>query len=160
MSRTASLRASDADRDAVADRLHQAAVEGRLEPDELEERLHRALRARTYGELRGLVADLPGSGPARRASTGAGVAKVAFRIVLALVALAAILTLLAVMAVWWLAWLVLWLTLRPRRHGYGYGYGWASPRSKLRPTSIGCCTMPNFRSQAAHFSRTSWRSWP
>jgi Flp pilus assembly protein TadB len=156
MNRTATLRASDADRDAVAERLRQAAVEGRLEPEELEERLHRALRARTYGELRRLVADLPSS--AGRPSTGLTVAKVAFRIVLALVALAAVLTVLAVMAVWWLAWLVLWLTLRPRRHGYGYG--WASPRSKLRPTSIGCCTMPNFRSQAAHFSRTSWRSWP
>jgi hypothetical protein len=158
MNRTATLRASDADRDAVADRLHQAAVEGRLEPEELEERLHRALRARTYGELRRLVADLPGSRNERRSSTGLTVAKVAFRIVLALVALAAVLTVLAVMAVWWFAWLVLWLTLRPRRHGYGYG--WASPRSKLRPTSMGFCTMPNFRSQAAHFSRTSWRSWP
>jgi Flp pilus assembly protein TadB len=153
MSRTtASLRASDADREAVADRLHQAAVEGRLEPDELEERLHRALRARTYGELRRLVADLPGR-PAR-SGTGLTVAQVAFRVVLALVALAAVVTVLAVMAVWWIAWFVLWLTLRPHR------YGWASPRSKLRPTSIGFCTMPNFRSQAAHFSRTSWRSWP
>jgi Flp pilus assembly protein TadB len=157
MNRTATLRASDADRDAVAARLHQAAVEGRLEPEELEERLHRALRARTYGELRRLVADLPATDNARPASTGLVVAKVAFRVVLALVALAAVLTVLAVMAVWWLAWLVLWLTLRPRR---GYGYGWASPRSKLRPTSIGCCTMPSFRYQAAHFSRASWRSWP
>jgi Flp pilus assembly protein TadB len=156
MSRTASLRASDADRDAVADRLHHAAVEGRLEPEELEERLHRALRARTYGELRRLVADLPGTRTQRRASTGLTVAKVAFRVALALVALAAVLTVLAVMAVWWLAWLVLWLTLRPRR----YGYGWASPRSKPRPTSMGLRTMPNFRSHAAHFSRTSWRSWP
>ena len=150
MSRTASLRASDADRDAVADRLHQAAVEGRLEPEELEERLHRALRARTYGELRWLIADLPGR-PAQ-ASTGLSVAKVAFRVVLALVALAAVVTVLAVMAVWWIAWFVLWLTLRPHR------YGWATSRSKLRPTSIGLCTMPNLRSQAAHFSRTSWRS--
>jgi hypothetical protein len=153
MTRNATLRASDADRDAVADRLHQAAVEGRLEPEELEERLHRALRARTYGELRRLVADLPGS-RARKSSTGLTVAKVAVRIVVALVALAAVLTVLAVMAVWWIAWFVLWLTLRPHR------YGWASPRSKLRPTSIGFCTMPNFKSQAAHFSRTSWRSWP
>src|SRR5919197_739029 len=59
MSRHSSLRASDADRDAIAARLHKAAVEGRLEPDELEQRLHAALRARTYGELGRLVADLP-----------------------------------------------------------------------------------------------------
>jgi uncharacterized protein DUF1707 len=59
MSRYESLRASDADRDAVTDRLRQAAGEGRLEPEELEQRVDRALRARTYGELARLVADLP-----------------------------------------------------------------------------------------------------
>src|SRR5215212_2518732 len=60
MARTAALRASVADREAVAERLRQATVEGRLEPYELEERLHAALRARTYEDLRRLVADLPG----------------------------------------------------------------------------------------------------
>ena len=59
MRRFESLRASDADRDAVTDRLREAAGEGRLEPEELEERVHAALRARTYGELGRLVADLP-----------------------------------------------------------------------------------------------------
>ena len=59
MARQSSLRASDADRDAVAERLRQAAVEGRLDPDELEQRLHIALRARTYGELDRLLGDLP-----------------------------------------------------------------------------------------------------
>ncbi len=53
MARHTSLRASDADRDAVAERLRQAAIEGRLEPDELEQRLHTALRAKTYGDLTG-----------------------------------------------------------------------------------------------------------
>ena len=33
------IRASDAERDAVAARLHAAAAEGRLEPDELDERV-------------------------------------------------------------------------------------------------------------------------
>ena len=59
MARHSSLRASDADRDAVAERLRQAAVEGRLDPDELEQRLHTALRARTYGDLDRLLRDLP-----------------------------------------------------------------------------------------------------
>ncbi|MFE9250512.1 DUF1707 domain-containing protein [Streptomyces sp. NPDC007088] len=54
------LRASHADRDAVVDLLREAAGEGRLELDELEERVERALRARTYGELAPLTADLPG----------------------------------------------------------------------------------------------------
>jgi DUF1707 SHOCT-like domain/2TM domain len=52
-------RASDAEREAVADRLRRAAAEGRLDPDELEERLGRAYGARTVGELAPLTADLP-----------------------------------------------------------------------------------------------------
>jgi hypothetical protein len=44
-----------------------AAGDGRLTPDELDERLERALSARTYGELAALTEDLPtvrGAGPA------------------------------------------------------------------------------------------------
>jgi hypothetical protein len=59
MPRRAFLRASDQDREQVAERLRQAAAEGRLLAEELEHRLARALRARTYGELDPLVADLP-----------------------------------------------------------------------------------------------------
>lgn len=59
MARRGTLRASDLDRDQVAERLRQAAAEGRLLAEELEHRLARALRARTYGELDPLVADLP-----------------------------------------------------------------------------------------------------
>jgi hypothetical protein len=58
------LRASDADRDLAAERLRAAAGEGRLSSDELEERLERALSARTEAELAPLTADLPG--PVRR----------------------------------------------------------------------------------------------
>jgi hypothetical protein len=53
------MRASDADRETVAERLRRAAGEGRILAHELEERLARALRAQTYGELDALVADLP-----------------------------------------------------------------------------------------------------
>ncbi len=60
MMRRATLRASDADREHIAERLRQAAAEGRLFSDELEERLGAALSARTYGELDAVVADLPG----------------------------------------------------------------------------------------------------
>ena len=55
-----SLRASDADRDAIVDRLRGAASEGRLAAHELEDRVGAALRACTYGELDATVADLPG----------------------------------------------------------------------------------------------------
>jgi alkylhydroperoxidase family enzyme len=63
------MRASDTDRDEVVDRLRRAGGEGRMEPDELDERVRRALVAVTYGELSALVADLPAEGVARRALT-------------------------------------------------------------------------------------------
>jgi hypothetical protein len=53
------IRASDADRDEVVERLRQAAGEGRLTPHELDERVRRALVALTDRELSALVADLP-----------------------------------------------------------------------------------------------------
>ena len=52
-------RAADADREAVAERLRVAAGEGRIDLEELDDRLGRAYGARTYGQLRALVADLP-----------------------------------------------------------------------------------------------------
>jgi uncharacterized protein DUF1707 len=66
MARRATLRASDADRDRIADRLRHATAEGRLLAEELEERLERTFTARTYGELDAVVADLPGPVERRR----------------------------------------------------------------------------------------------
>ena len=65
MSRRATLRASDADRERIAEQLRHATGEGRLLAEELEERLERTFAARTYGELDAVVADLPGA-PVRR----------------------------------------------------------------------------------------------
>ncbi len=59
MTRRAILRASDAEREQVAERLRHAAAEGRLQADELEDRIGAALSARTYGELDLIVSDLP-----------------------------------------------------------------------------------------------------
>ncbi|MFI9027414.1 DUF1707 domain-containing protein [Streptomyces sp. NPDC053560] len=53
------LRASDADRDRVAEILRDALAEGRLRMEEFDERLEAAYQARTYGELEPLTADLP-----------------------------------------------------------------------------------------------------
>ena len=53
------LRASHADRDQIVELLTAAAGDGRLSPEELDERLERALSARTYAELAVLTADLP-----------------------------------------------------------------------------------------------------
>lgn len=69
MAQRSGLRASDADRERIAERLRHAAGEGRLLADELEQRLATALRARTYGELDAVVADLPGERLSRRGGT-------------------------------------------------------------------------------------------
>ena len=56
------LRASHDDRDRVVEMLRVSAGDGRLTAEELDERLERAMTARTYGELARLVADLPATG--------------------------------------------------------------------------------------------------
>lgn len=56
------LRASYADRDRVAEQLRIAAGDGRLDAEELDHRLERALTARTYAELTALTRDLPAAG--------------------------------------------------------------------------------------------------
>ncbi|MFF7458417.1 DUF1707 domain-containing protein [Kitasatospora sp. NPDC008115] len=56
------LRASHGEREAAVDRLRDAAAEGRIDLEELDERLERALRARTRAEPAVLTADLPGPG--------------------------------------------------------------------------------------------------
>jgi hypothetical protein len=58
------LRVSHEDRDQVAEALRVAAGDGRLTSDELDERLERALTARTYDDLAPLLADLPAAGTA------------------------------------------------------------------------------------------------
>lgn len=58
------MRASDADRDRVADQLREALAEGRLTPEEHAERLDAVYRAKTYAELAPVVNDLPATGDA------------------------------------------------------------------------------------------------
>jgi Domain of unknown function (DUF1707) len=61
------LLASDAEREQVAETLRTHAAAGRLDPDELEQRLGLAFAARTRADLVPLVADLPTpTPPARR----------------------------------------------------------------------------------------------
>ena len=70
------LRASHADRDQVAELLRVAAGDGRLSPEELDERLERALTARTYAELAALTTDLPATPGAAVVPPGADAASV------------------------------------------------------------------------------------
>lgn len=53
------LRISDADRHQVSEVLRQAAGEGRIDLDELEERLEATFHAKTYADLVPITADLP-----------------------------------------------------------------------------------------------------
>ena len=45
------MRASDADRDEVADRLREALAEGRITPEEHAERIDAVYKAKTYADL-------------------------------------------------------------------------------------------------------------
>ena len=68
------MRISDADRQRVADVLRDAAGDGRLDLEELDERLEATWRAKTYADLVPITVDLQAAGPvtppARRAPTG------------------------------------------------------------------------------------------
>jgi hypothetical protein len=57
------IRISDADREQVVARLREHFAEGRLNEDELDERVAAALSAKTAGDLRRIMADLPGPAP-------------------------------------------------------------------------------------------------
>jgi Domain of unknown function (DUF1707) len=58
--RDRNLRAADADRDAVAETLRAQHLAGRLDTDELQERIERCYAAKSYADLDALTADLPG----------------------------------------------------------------------------------------------------
>ncbi|MEV5748804.1 DUF1707 domain-containing protein [Actinoallomurus sp. NPDC052308] len=55
------LRIGDAERDAVASALHEHFAQGRLDREELDERLSATLAAKTVGDLRQVARDLPAS---------------------------------------------------------------------------------------------------
>jgi hypothetical protein len=138
MARHSALRASDADRDAVAERLREAAVEGRLEPEELEERLHDALRARTYGDLHGLMADLPAK-PMRlelRATHVKPAAYTAVAVAARVLATLVLVTVVVLMAASWVVWALAWFTFCALRGRFSRGFAgpccWAGPARARR----------------------------
>jgi hypothetical protein len=113
MARYSSLRASDADRERVAERLRHAAGEGRLLAEELEQRLAAALRARTYGDLDAVVADLPDTRVGRRRSSSRALLlrpalALAVVVAVSLAIVVAVLVLTGVLAAWGLWILAAW----------------------------------------------------
>lgn len=57
--RDPNVRASDADREQIGDLLRRHHTEGRIDSEEFQERIDRCYQAKTIGELRQLVNDLP-----------------------------------------------------------------------------------------------------
>ncbi len=111
----------------MAERLRQATGEGRLLAEELEQRLGAVFRARTYGELDALVADLPrsGSAPARRRTAPlARIKQVPAPALIVLVpmamaiAVAAIVVVVSVFTFWALMITIAWLAFGHRRPYY------------------------------------------
>lgn len=65
------MRISDAERDQVSEILREAAGEGRLDLQELDERISAVYAAKTYADLEPIVADLPaGAGGLTSGGTG------------------------------------------------------------------------------------------
>ena len=129
MARRSVIRASDAEREHVADRMRRAAADGRLLATEFEHRLGLAFRARTLGELDALVSDLPGARRRRGSRAPARVTplRVAIYAAAGLVLLSAVAAVMAfvvgallVVAVWTI---VLWWLTRLRPHGRRRGRG-------------------------------------
>ena len=99
------MRASDTDRERVADTLRHHAGEGRLDTEDLEKRLEAALAAKTVADLEALTADLPRQQDQPRRTHG-GWTPMPF---LAPLLLAAVITLAIVVHP--LIWIALWPVL-------------------------------------------------
>ncbi len=121
MPRRSALRASDSDREQVAERLRRATGDGRLFAHELEELLAASLRARTYGELDAVVADLPGGRVARRPRSDLShwarpALALAIAIPLAMVLIAAVVFVLTGAFAVWMTWMLVGWWIFGRRH--------------------------------------------
>ena len=120
----AEMRASDADRDAVLSELSEHFQAGRLTAEEFGERAGQALAARTHGELRDLLRDLPATrpGPATPAVTSsAAPAQRSWRPALLPVAALVVIAIAVVTSVgvghdrWGFLWPLLWVLFIARR---------------------------------------------
>ncbi len=153
MAKRGTLRASDADREQIIDRLRTASAEGRLAAHELEHRVTTALKARTYSELDATVADLPSDRrPARPSAQRQVVSTVRAHPALLLVAIPVALLVVAVTMLLLTGLVVIWaLSIvlgsscagnRRRHHGGPFALGhrmgaqrWGPGRPDARPGS-------------------------
>jgi Flp pilus assembly protein TadB len=128
MAQRARIRASDADREHIAERLRKATAEGRLLAEELEERLGTVFSARTYGELDATVADLPRAQVGRPRGSGLHpwilpAVGLALLVPVVLAIIAAMLFIVTGVIAVWMIWLALgWWLLGHRRRAYAGQY--------------------------------------
>ena len=101
------MRVSDAERQAVADRLAEHFSSGRLDQAEFDERVGRAMNAKTRADLSGLFDDLPETGApaATGQAAGTGVSRRRHRHPVLLVALVVFVAIAAAHVVWPLLWI-------------------------------------------------------
>lgn len=126
--RVSDVRASDDDRERVAQELSRQAAAGRLTAEELDERLDAAYGACTEGELARLTADLPAA-PAKVVSRDVALRRARFQHRAA----GALLIILACVGVWvasgaegsfWPIWVILGVGIGAVREGFrAYGPG-------------------------------------
>jgi DUF1707 SHOCT-like domain len=148
------LRAAHADRERVIEALKAAFAQGRLDTDELDDRVGQAFASRTYAELAALTADIPASqtgaaktvaepavagppgSPARTLATAARRAGLCLLVALALVGLTA-LTNMKFFAI--LAYFggILAVIAASGFLGYGVVDAWHERRSRAAPAGRG-----------------------
>ena len=99
------MRVSDAERQAVADRLAEHFSAGRLDQAEFDERVGRAMSAKTRADLNGLFDDLPETGAPAATDQAAGQLRRRRRHPVLLVALVVFVAIAAAHVVWPLLWI-------------------------------------------------------
>jgi hypothetical protein len=99
------MRVSDAERQEVADRLAEHFSSGRLDQAEFDERVGRAMSAKTRADLNGLFDDLPGTGAPAATDPSAGQPRRRHRHPVLLVALIVFVAIAAAHVVWPLLWI-------------------------------------------------------
>ena len=135
--RDSHMRASQAERERVVDRLRAHAGEGRLDIDELEQRAEAAYSAKTRGELADLLTDLPESRP-RSGGVRQVVALGSLAIALVPLALAIAIFSLAPAGISWIGWPILgwWLFAGLPAGGFGLAVCGHSRRRRERTVIV------------------------
>jgi len=99
------MRVSDAERQAVADRLAEHFSSGRLDQAEFDERVGRAMSAKTRADLNGLFDDLPETGAPAATDPTTGQLRRRHRHPVLLAALIVFVAIAAAHVVWPLLWI-------------------------------------------------------